>query len=46
MKKKIVCVVFAAVLTLALAGCSDPKRDAKDTNIHQQMENGILDISD
>ncbi len=46
LKKRVVCVVLAVALILSLAGCSNPKRDAKDTNIHQQMENGTLDISD
>lgn len=46
MKKRVVFVVLAVALILSLAGCSNPKWDAKDTNIQQQMENGTLDISD
>lgn len=42
MKKKTVCVGLMVILILSLAGCSNPKRNAKDTNIQQQMENGTL----
>ncbi|MDD6266350.1 MAG: hypothetical protein PUA92_00485 [Clostridium sp.] len=40
---KLILVIGLAVLMLAgLTACSDPKHDAKDTNVQEQMENGTL----
>lgn len=43
MKKRLLLFGMAAILLLGITGCSDPKADAKDTNIRQQMEEGTLD---
>lgn len=45
MRKRMILMGMLAVLLIALAGCSDPKRNARDTNIQEQMENGTLDKS-
>lgn len=42
-KKRIILLGILTILLIALAGCSNPKRDARDTNIQEQMENGTLD---
>lgn len=43
MKKRLFLFGIVGVLLLGITGCSDPKADAKDTNIRQQMEEGTLD---
>lgn len=45
MKKRIFLLVLMGVMMLSMVGCSNPKRDAKDTDIQQQMEQGTLDRS-
>lgn len=45
MKKRVILLGMAVVLMFALTACSNPKRDAVDTNIQEQMENGTLDRS-
>lgn len=45
MKKRVIVLGLAVVLICALTACSDPKSDAIDTNIQEQMENGTLDRS-
>ncbi len=40
--KRILVIGLAALMLIGLTACSDPKRDAKDTNIQEQMENGTL----
>lgn len=44
-KKRILFLVLMGVMMLSMVGCSNPKRDAKDTNIQQQMDQGTLDRS-
>lgn len=44
-KKKWMIIGMTGVLLLTLAACSNPKRDAIDTNIQEQMEQGTLDRS-
>lgn len=41
-KKRLILLGLAMVFLLAVAGCSNPKRDAKDTDIQVQMERGTL----
>ncbi len=45
MKKRLVLFGCMGMLLLALAGCSNPKRDAVDTHVQLEMENGTLDRS-
>lgn len=45
MKKRFILIGLTGILALALVGCSNPKRDAVDTNIQEQMEAGTLDRS-
>lgn len=40
--KRVLLIVLAVLMLIGLTACSNPKRDAKDTNIQQQMENGTL----
>lgn len=42
-KKRIILLGMLTILLIALAGCSNPKKNARDTNIQEQMENGTLD---
>lgn len=45
MKKRFILLGLLGVLVLTITGCSNPKRDAVDTNIQEQMETGTLDRS-
>lgn len=40
--KRILVIGLASLMLLGLTACSDPKHDAQDTNIQEQMENGTL----
>lgn len=42
MKKRIIILGMLILLLAALAGCSNPKRDALPTNIQEQMREGTL----
>lgn len=43
MRKRILLFGLLLVVLSVSVGCSNPKRDAKDTNIQEQMESGTLD---
>ena len=45
-KKRILAVGLVMLLLLAFTGCSDPKRNAVDTNIQTQMRQGTLNAED
>lgn len=40
--KRILMIGLVVLMLTGLTACSNPKRDAKDTNIQQQMEDGTL----
>lgn len=42
MRKRIGIIVMLCIMACLYAGCSDPKRDAVDTNILQQISEGTL----
>ncbi len=45
MKKRWILLGMVGLLLLGVVGCSNPKRDALDTNIQEQMQEGTLDRS-
>lgn len=45
MRKRIILLGVLLVMAAMLAGCSNPKRDAVDTHIWEQIQTGTLDCS-